>query len=703
MTRTLVCRVLVVAACVVTTLALFAGYVRRAGVDSDQFANRATAALRDDSVRSLVATEITDRLVLRNQADLIAARPLIQSAAAGAVGSSAFTGLFRAGVRDLHAALFNREQSTVTLAVADVGTVLAAALDRLAPDVASKVDSSKKVVIVRRDVGSLAATTAHVADRVKLLALVLAILALGLIASAIYFAPDRRQAVVQLGTGLAISGVVVLLAYEVVRSIAVNHVEGAENRAAAAAVWDAFMGDLHGAAWILAGSGAVVAAAAASYLKPVDIRVPLRRAGTWIGTEPQRPALRVLRAFALIAVGLVVAFNADAVVHLLVTVLGVYLIYAGVAGVLRVTYDPDASQAARPARQSRRRLLAPLLAVVLIAAALGAFAAGGGTSAAAPARPGCNGHVELCSRTLPEIALPATHNAMSVPLPGWYSSEQDRPIADQLHDGVRGLLIDTHYADRLGNGKLRTVLDDPSNTKVDGVSPEAVAAAKRTRERLGFSGTGKRDMYLCHTFCELGGTLLSETLRDLHAFVVANPSDVFVVINQDYVTPSDFVGAVRTAGLEKFAYAGPVSGRWPTLRQMIDSGQRVLFMAENRAGAAPWYRPVYDSITEETPYTFSKVAQLTDPASLASSCRANRGPARAPILLVNHWISTDPIPLPSDAEKVNGYGQLLKRARECQRVRHHFPNLVAVNFYRRGDLFRVVDALNGVRHVTRTG
>jgi hypothetical protein len=52
--RTYAVRALVVAACVLLLLALVAGYARRAAVDSDQFANRATAALRD-SVRSLVA------------------------------------------------------------------------------------------------------------------------------------------------------------------------------------------------------------------------------------------------------------------------------------------------------------------------------------------------------------------------------------------------------------------------------------------------------------------------------------------------------------------------------------------------------------------------------------------------------------------------------------------------------------------------
>jgi len=69
----------------------------------------------------------------------------------------------------------------------------------------------------------------------------------------------------------------------------------------------------------------------------------------------------------------------------------------------------------------------------------------------------------------------------------------------------------------------------------------------------------------------------------------------------------------------------------------------------------------------------------------------------APLFLVNGWISTNPAPLPSNAAKVNAYEPLLRRLRECQRLRHHIPNLVAVDFYREGDVFKAVDALNGVR------
>ena len=129
---------------------------------------------------------------------------------------------------------------------------------------------------------------------------------------------------------------------------------------------------------------------------------------------------------------------------------------------------------------------------------------------------------------------------------------------------------------------------------------------------------------------------------------------------------------------------------------MIDSGERVLFLAENHAGGAPWYHSAYDAITEETPYEFKKVAQLTNPDTLDKTCRPNRGPDEAPLFLVNHWISTDPVPLPSNASTVNAYDPLLARVKDCQRIRHHMPNLVAVNFYLRGDLFRVVDTLNGL-------
>ena len=703
--RQILARVLVVLACVAMVLALVAGYARRAVVDSNQFANRATSALNNDSVRTLIAEKITDQVVLKQQADLLAARPLIESITSDIVGSHAFTSLFRSAVRDVHRARFVHDQHTVALTLKDVGTVLSAALQRLRPEVARKVDESGRLTVLHENVGTVSAKLVRIAHTVRLIAVILVALVVICAGGAVLVSPDRRRTFVELGVGIAVAAGVLLIAWSVLRSLAVHQVESPDQQAAAGAVWDAFLDDLRTAAWIMAGAGAVIAAAAASLIRPIDVGEPLRRAAAWVAREPTRPLFKVARGLALLAVGLIVVIQRDAVLQFLLTVAGIYLIYEGVTVLLQLVYKPPPPElrheVERDRATGRRLIVVTGIASVLIVGAAGAYVGTGGGTTPAPATGGCNGHDELCDRPLDEVALPATHNAMSVPSPGWYSAEQEKPIAGQLADGIRGLLIDTHYGDLLPNGRVRTYFgsehDLKAAAKQDGVSPDAIDAAKRIRERLGFSGQGKRGMYLCHTFCELGFTPLEPVLRDIRDFLVAQPNDVLVIVNQDYLTPKDFVGAVRDAGLENFVYRGPVTGRWDTLRQMIDSNQRVVFLAENHAGAAPWYHLAYKSITEETPYTFRRASLLTAPANLPVSCEPNRGPKEgAPVFLVNHWVSTDPFPRPSDAARVNAYKPLLARMRECERIRHHMPNLVAINFYEEGDVFRVVDTLNGV-------
>ncbi len=189
---------------------------------------------------------------------------------------------------------------------------------------------------------------------------------------------------------------------------------------------------------------------------------------------------------------------------------------------------------------------------------------------------------------------------------------------------------------------------------------------------------------------------LATGLKDVHDFLVTHPSEVVVVVNQDYVKPADFVEAVDDAGLSPYVFTPPDDGDWPTLRDLIQDDHRLVMLAENHAGAAPWYQLAYKRLTEETPFTFPRESLLTAKAALPASCKPNRGPEGAPLFLINHWVSTDPTPRPSDATKVNAYAPLLARARECQRIRHHLPNLLAVNFYKRGDVFKVADTLNGV-------
>ncbi len=680
--------------------AALASYARVALFDSDDFANRAADALHDARVRTVVSDQVTDRLVLARDSDLLAARPIISSAVSGIVGSDAFGSLFRRAVLDVHRAVLHRDQDTVTLTLADVGTVAAEALRTVKPQLADQIADSGRVVLLRRRVGAVTGDLARVAEGVQILAFVLAALAVLAGAVAIAISGDRRRAVSRLGIGAIASGVAVVVVCLVGRAIALGFVQEPDHRAAAGAVWDAFLGDLRRMGYLLAASGAVVAAAAASLIRPVGLEGPLHAAWRIVTTEPSGTWQAVGRGIAFIVAGVLVIAQPLGALHVAVTLVGVYLLYQGVTALLRLIYRPPAPEAEAATMRRLPRIAVGVVAALVVAGAFTAFYAGGGAAAPAVAIAGCNGHDELCDRSLDEVALAATHNSMSAPLPGWFSALVDAPIDEQLAEGVRGLLIDTHYGDKLANGRIRTDFAIRGGIgaalKQDSLSDESVAAALRLRERLGFRGPGTRGMYVCHTFCELGSTPLDEVLKDIREFLATHPSDVVVVINQDYVTPEDYVEAVGDAGLTPYVFKRLGESPWPTLGEMVKSGQRLVLLAENKAGAAPWYQLAYERLTEETPYAFGRASQLTAPASLEASCRPNRGPEGAPMFLLNHWVTTDPVPLRRDASKVNAYAELLARATACARIRDHIPNLVAVNFEQHGDLFRVVDELNGV-------
>jgi hypothetical protein len=283
-----------------------------------------------------------------------------------------------------------------------------------------------------------------------------------------------------------------------------------------------------------------------------------------------------------------------------------------------------------------------------------------------------------------------------VTIPTFLFGQQDGTITDQLQFGIRGFLIDTYYGYPIGS-RVRT--DTTSLPKRDLAVQElgepAVQAAERVRGRLGSTPSGPRAIYLCHGFCELGAVPLASALADLRSFLTANPGEVVIVIIQDEgPTPTDIAAAFDRAGLDDLVYRGPL-GPFPTLRQMVDSDQRLVVMAENDAGDISWYHAAYEHALQETPFRFQATAALTDPSALDDSCKPNRGPGSAPLFLLNNWVDTTPVPRPSNATVVNAYKTLLHRAETCRRLRHQLPNLIAVDFYRHGDVLGVARTLNG--------
>ena len=678
-------------AVVLAVLALVLSYIGRSLLQAEPFADRAVATLKSPAVQDDVADHLTDVLVRKVSGDLVAVRPVVRAVTGAIISSGAFAALFRRAALELHASLVSGHGGSVILTVSDAGVLIQGALERLAPAAASRVGADQLAQLGSLRPGGAVLTLIRFIGRIYAIAWVLAALSILLALLALWFSRDRRGTAQQLGIGLAIGGLAIAALYAFGGELAA-HVSASGRAGAVSAVWDAFGHGLLVQSLLVAGSGAVLAAVAAA-----TEGVPSRRASA--GARLTSRA-RVGRSLLAIAAGAVIVLEPGAAVTVAVSAAGLFLVFLGVRGVLEIATGSLATRAWSGHRAGRMvsHLAAPSIAVGAVAAAAVIVFAGGGDGAAADTPTTCNGYAALCGRPLNNVAFAATHNSMaSVTIPSWLFGQQDGTIQEQLEDGIRGFLIDTYWGFPVKGG-VRTDLSSLPKRQVaaEQIGEQAVQAAERIRARLGDQNLGPRQIYLCHGFCEIGAVTLSSALADLRSFLVSNPGEVVIVINQDEgVAPADIERAFEQAGLLDLVYHGPF-GPFPTLREMIDSGQRLVVMAENDADEESWYPLAYSKALQETPFTFKNAAELTEPSQLDDSCRENRGPATAPLFLVNNWVDTSPVPRASMAAVVNARAALLRRTQTCQRIRHRLPNLVAVDFYKQGDVFGVVRALNGL-------
>ena len=199
----------------------------------------------------------------------------------------------------------------------------------------------------------------------------------------------------------------------------------------------------------------------------------------------------------------------------------------------------------------------------------------------------CNGSAALCDRPVDQVVFPGAHNAMSAAdFPGWLMPNQEVGMAGQLRHGIRALLFDVHNGIPVA-GRVKTVLEDEPGSRAkfeQAVGAEGIAAAMRIRDRLVGPPEGPKAPYLCHGFCELGARPLADALREVRDFLVEHPGEVLLVVIEDYVPPDDVAKAFDESGLSAYVYRGKPGPPWPTLRQLIESDQRVVVSAENDNG-----------------------------------------------------------------------------------------------------------------------
>ncbi|HVK75352.1 MAG TPA: hypothetical protein VM734_18610 [Kofleriaceae bacterium] len=676
---------LVTSGLILVVLGLVLTYATHVVFDRRSFADRAARSVREPAVASLLADRISQAVIRANR-DLSGYRPLIYFGARAVVSSESFASLMRASAETLHFVVFAQGGEDLLLNLEDGGILLRSVMPVLPPQLAERIPDDVVVdltegVASSRAVERVLPWMREVASRSAAAWWVLAggglLLLLAVTASRTPWRIGRE-------TGWLL--IFVALTLPILRGVgaAAIHaiVDDRKVADAAAAVWRTFLADAVDWALVLGGIGVVL-------LSPsLALGGKARAAGRWLTTAPARPLARLARAAGLIAGGYALVVWPRAVLELATSVAGVVVLAAGVGALGGLVFRFDGEErtggaALRPA------VIVATFVLTMVGGALWIVAGARAAEPAVVVTDACNGSAALCDRPLDRVVFATTHNSMSAAdQPRWFFPAQEADVAAQLGDGIRGFQIDAHYGHDTGSGVLTVIHDEGAARRMyEGViGKEGVDAAFRIRGRLLGQPRGPQRVYLCHGFCELGAVELVAVFRTMRDFLRRHPGEVLIVVIQDEdVAPGDIARAADESGLAERIYRGPVTRPWPTLRWMIEHRQQVLIVAENQAGDVPWYHPAFE-VFQETPYDVRAVTDF--------SCRPWRGGTRGTLFQLNHWITRVPAPRPSDAALVNSHDFLMRRVRACMRQRHLRPTLLAVDYYRTGDLFEVVDELN---------
>ncbi|WCJ25541.1 PLC-like phosphodiesterases superfamily protein [Euphorbia peplus] len=273
---------------------------------------------------------------------------------------------------------------------------------------------------------------------------------------------------------------------------------------------------------------------------------------------------------------------------------------------------------------------------------------------------------KLLNNSLPlnKYSFLTTHNAFAIDgypshtgVPRATFTNQEDSITQQLNNGARALMLDTYD----------------------------------------FRG----DVWLCHSFkgncydfTAFGPAI--DTLKEIEAFLSANPAEIVTIILEDYVGPNGLTKVFTDAGLMKYWFPVtnmPKNGEdWPLVSDMVKNNQRLLVFTSIKS------KEQSEGIAYQWNYMVEN--HYGDDGMKGGSC-SNRGESSSlddkskSLVLINYFGS---VPVKGMTCKDKS-GDLINMLHTCYGASaNRWANFVAVDYYKRsegGGSFQAVDTMNG--------
>lgn len=261
----------------------------------------------------------------------------------------------------------------------------------------------------------------------------------------------------------------------------------------------------------------------------------------------------------------------------------------------------------------------------------------------------CNGQHELCYKRLNEVTFVQTHNSHADGSFSVLAANQNGDIPAQLAAGVRGLGLKLYYTSSI------------------------------------FCGSGTQ-LYAYHGNPFLGCTPFSTIGSQILTFLTNNPNEFLFITIEGSASNSEIATGFNNASLTPFLYQHTFGEIWPTLGELIHNNQRLIVMTDNSGPSLPGYHHMWTFI-QDTEYNFQTTSDF--------NCNYLRGNTSADLFLFNHFLTIGS-PQPLSANSTNDWNLVLDRARQCSASRNLHPNLLYIDFFNSGNVFRAADSLNRI-------
>lgn len=277
----------------------------------------------------------------------------------------------------------------------------------------------------------------------------------------------------------------------------------------------------------------------------------------------------------------------------------------------------------------------------------------------------CNTWTALCARHYDEVVYPTAHAAMANASPPWDYPAQRFSLHRQLQDGIRALMLEAHELE----GELVACLGD----------------------------------------CSEGHVPFASALAEVSRYLAENPREVVTLLVENRAPAEALAAALEASDLASFLHFQAAGDPWPTLAELIDAGERLVFFASRSSdpsGGVLSFEEFFASTRDD----YATAEEL--------DCELPRGSAAKPLVLVNHFVSemssiagssggaggetssengdSDPVlhALPDVAAVINENPFLIRRLRGCVATNARKPAFVAVDFYDVGAVLPAVQELD---------